>query len=317
LVFALLVIVLALLVAATTFLNTRPAPIPDSESNVFVTASFQVNTGEEVFKRVCSTCHTIDRPTDSEVEPIAPPMRMVARRYLMMTESPEVANARIIEWLEGPDAEKSLMPPMAIEHHGLMPPVVLTEEERVAVAEFVLSLNEGEEGGMMNGMQHQGQKKGEGEGQGMMMHQGQNGQQGQGMMMHQGQNGQQGQGMMMHQGQNGQQGQSMMHGKMKMQGEMQMQGEGQMKGCNHGEGEGQMQGCKHGEGEGQMQGCKHMQGEGDGQMKGCKHGEGEGQMQGCKHMQGEGDGQMKGCKHGEGEGQMQGCKHNKDTSGDN
>ena len=255
LVFALLVIVLALLVAATTFLNTRPAPIPDSESNVFVTASFQVNTGEEVFKRVCSTCHTIDRPTDSEVEPIAPPMRMVARRYLMMTESPEVANARIIEWLEGPDAEKSLMPPMAIEHHGLMPPVVLTEEERVAVAEFVLSLNEGEEGGMMNGMQHQGQKKGEGEGQGMMMHQ----------------------------GQNGQQGQSMMHGKMKMQGEMQMQGEGQMKGCNHGEGEGQMQGCKHGEGEGQMQGCKHMQGEGDGQMKGCKHGEGEGQMQGCKH----------------------------------
>lgn len=123
--FVLLVIILALMVSAL-------GPASPSPTN-----------GEEVFKRVCATCHTIDRPTDMEADkPAAPPMKMVVRRYMMVNESEEAAHARIVTWLEGPKEDKSIMPPMAIAEHGLMPPVVLTEEERNAVASYVLTLHE-------------------------------------------------------------------------------------------------------------------------------------------------------------------------------
>ena len=273
LLFALLVILVALLVSAGSFLGVDALPQSDDSSVIMLVAQEAID-GEEVFNRVCSTCHTIDRPEDSEVEPLAPPMRMVVRRYLMATESSEEANARIIEWLKGPDAEKSLMPAMAIEHHGLMPPVVLTEDERIAVAEFVLTLADEAGQGMMNGemegkMDHQGMKQGEGQGmmngemEGKMDHQGMKQGEGQGMMkgrmqqqrkmMQDGQQGMQqgeGQGMMMRKKQNGDMNAT-------MQQRMQMKSEGQMKGCNHDKGEGQMQGCKHDKGEGQMKGCKH------------------------------------------------------------
>jgi cytochrome c553 len=164
LLFALIVIAIAMMVAAVLFLPSRPTDVTASDSSYFQTASMVLTDGEEVFNRVCATCHDMDRSEDAEEEPIAPPMRMIARRYAMMTESAEMATARIVEWLEGPDAEKSLMPPMAIEHHGLMPPVVLTEEERSAVAAFVVALNDDATQGMQHGegMQHGRGKKHQG-----------------------------------------------------------------------------------------------------------------------------------------------------------
>lgn len=166
--FALLVIGIAMLLAAALIPPSHSSSTTSGQDDAVRTISLSLVDGEEVFNRVCSTCHTIDRPAETEQEPLAPPMRMVARRYVMMTESTETATARIVEWLEGPDAEKSLMPPMAIEHHGLMPPVVLTEEERSAVATFVVSLNEAQEGQMMHGEGNGHMKHGEGEGNGHM-----------------------------------------------------------------------------------------------------------------------------------------------------
>jgi mono/diheme cytochrome c family protein len=132
--------------------------------------------GEEVFARVCATCHQVDPPADMQAQkPIAPPMKMIVRRYMMVNESEEAAHARIVAWLQGPSADKSIMPPMAIEEHGLMPPVVLTEEERTAVASYVLSLHEAGMPGMgqMKGMDHSQMGQMNGEGQGMQHQHGQ------------------------------------------------------------------------------------------------------------------------------------------------
>lgn len=153
LLFAMLVILMALVISAGSLGNMDAASQGDDNS-VFSRIAQERFDGEEVFNRVCSSCHSIDRPENTETEPLAPPMRMVARRYLMVAESTDVATSRVIEWLKGPDAEKSLMPSMAIEHHGLMPPVVLTDAEREAVAGFVMTLAEGQ---AKSGGHHHGQ----------------------------------------------------------------------------------------------------------------------------------------------------------------
>lgn len=148
LVFAIIVILIAMMVSAITFLRVSPASVTQSDGeSVFSAVAFNVlkgtaTDGKEVFNRVCATYHAVDRPANMETEPIAPPMKMIVRRYSMSTKTAEEAQSRIIMWLEEPDAEKSLMSPMAIEHHGLMPPVVLTAEERSAVAEYVMTLTQ-------------------------------------------------------------------------------------------------------------------------------------------------------------------------------
>ncbi|MGB0651542.1 MAG: c-type cytochrome [Rhodothermales bacterium] len=158
LVFVVIVIIIAMMVSALTFLRTNPVSVTQSpDAGIFSAVALHVTDGEEVFNRVCTTCHTIDRPTDVEREPIAPPMKMIAQRYIRMTESSEDARSRVEMWLEQPDAEQSLMPAMAIEHHGLMPPVMLTEAERTAVAVYVLSLVEPRCEKMM-GQKHQMQE---------------------------------------------------------------------------------------------------------------------------------------------------------------
>lgn len=151
LVFTLIVLVFAMMISAAGQLAQRSVD------------------GKEVFNRVCATCHQVDPPASmmgrmqqgaSETmsdgvemdKPIAPPMSMIASRYLAAHETAEEAARSIETWLEGPSEDKSLMPAMAIQEHGLMPPVVLTEEERVAVAAYVLTLGSDEVRGRMQGM---------------------------------------------------------------------------------------------------------------------------------------------------------------------
>ncbi len=177
--FTLIVLILAMLIMASSQLSPRPVD------------------GKEVFDRVCTTCHQIDPPAammakmqsaDSDSmsaetaadKPIAPPMKMIASRYLAAHETEAEAAASIRSWLEGPSEEKSLMPAMAIAEHGLMPPVNLTEEERNAVASYVLTLGSSDMQSMMQGMmngKHGGMKgmkpdstKGNMKGMGKMKH---------------------------------------------------------------------------------------------------------------------------------------------------
>ncbi|NQV73761.1 c-type cytochrome [bacterium] len=120
------------------------------------TNSNQLKTdeGERVFNQVCSTCHQMDPPASMENgKPIAPPMKMILRHYQMKYDSTEALQNALTSWLEAPDKERSALPAMAIEEHGLMPPLTITEEERTAVVQYLVSLlsEEGMEG--MNGMQ--------------------------------------------------------------------------------------------------------------------------------------------------------------------
>ena len=215
--FAVIVIIIAMMISAMTFLRENPVTITQSDNeSVFAVVALDVVDGKEVFDRVCTACHSVDRPSEMAAEPIAPPMKMIAQRYTMAADSPEEAHSRIVRWLEEPDADKSLMPPMAIEHHGLMPPVVLTPEERSAVAEYVLSLTQSERG--------------------MMQRMHQNEENGRGMMM--GRMGEES----AKKGCKPGEGESQMKCPMKPSGE-----QGAMKGCKHGESEGQGEGHQHGQ----------------------------------------------------------------------
>ncbi len=240
--FAVLVIVIALMVSATALSSLTPPPT--SASTQFMSTSLVIPDldGKEIFDRLCSTCHAVERPADMDTEPIAPPMSMIMNRYAMMTESEDEAREKVLDWLVKPEAEKSLLPEMAIEHHGLMPPVVLTEEERAAVTDYILTLAPEREQSGMHGM-------------GMMK--GKMGEDGQGMK---------GCKKMQGEGENG-----------GMKGCKKMQGEGEnggMKGCKRMQGEMNAEGHQHGEGESgsEMKGCKHMQGEGNAEGQKHQHG---------------------------------------------
>ena len=142
---ALLVILIAMLVGAS---NTVA---PDSD-------------GEKIFKQVCTTCHSLDRPSDMTTEPLAPPMKMIMRHYIAAHDSDEAIHAALVSWLVDPAPERSALPAHAIENHGLMPAPNLDAEERTAVVDFLLTLDtESMSGGMQGMMKHQ-QEQDEAEG---------------------------------------------------------------------------------------------------------------------------------------------------------
>ena len=140
--------------------------------------------GERVFNQVCATCHQLDPPASMEDgKPIAPPMKMILRHYQMAFDSTSAMEVALTSWLEKPDAERSVLPAHAVEEHGLMPPLTITETERQAVVGYLMKMSEdlGSEGmggkmnHDMNGMQN---------GQGKMNHDMNGMQNGQGKMNH-------------------------------------------------------------------------------------------------------------------------------------
>lgn len=120
--------------------------------------------GEATFKSVCSTCHSIHPPALQ-----APPMAHVARHYLASDTSRTAVIERLVSWVREPSAERSLLPPMARERWGLMPPLLLPEEQLRDVAAYVLTLAESAPEGDARGMRHgRGMRGGMMRGRGMM-----------------------------------------------------------------------------------------------------------------------------------------------------
>ena len=106
--------------------------------------------GEQVVRTTCAACHTLEPPPDK-----APPFAMIAMRYRAAAASDDEAIARIVAWVRAPDAERSLLPAMAIERFGLMPPLPLPDSLLRPAARYLLTL--GGHGGMPQqhrGMQH-------------------------------------------------------------------------------------------------------------------------------------------------------------------
>ena len=121
--------------------------------------------GEEVFNTVCATCHSMDPPMK-----LAPPMRMVIKHYLDAELEDPWGSLRA--WVAAPDSSRSVLPAHAIEKFGLMPPLVLPEEDLDALIDYLKVQAEvepaGQGMGMGNGMKNgMGNGNGNGNGNGM------------------------------------------------------------------------------------------------------------------------------------------------------
>jgi hypothetical protein len=91
--------------------------------------------GRAIFAATCRSCHSVQPPGQG-----APPMSVIARRYVRFSGSVVAAQSRIAEWLFRPEAEKSLLPREEREKYGLMPHQPLADAGRFAVAAYVVTL---------------------------------------------------------------------------------------------------------------------------------------------------------------------------------
>ncbi len=108
------------------------------------------NEGQAVFEMVCAMCHSVQPPPKA-----APPMSHAAAYYARHYANADSAAAAIVAYLKEPSAEKSLLPPHAIERFGLMPSQGhLKDAQLHAVARYVLTLADSMH--MRGGMNHEG-----------------------------------------------------------------------------------------------------------------------------------------------------------------
>jgi cytochrome c len=114
----------------------------------------QLALGEQVFERVCTTCHSLEAPPRA-----APPMTHVARHYRQAFTDEAAGVARIVEFVRNPSAEASALPAHARERWGLMPALQLSQAELEAVAGYIWQLPEPGRG--MGGHRH-GKREGQG-----------------------------------------------------------------------------------------------------------------------------------------------------------
>ncbi len=92
--------------------------------------------GEQIFALVCSMCHSLNPPAK-----LAPPISHAAAYYLRRHSDVESAAGAMVAFLKAPAADRSAMPPHAVERFGLMPSQAhLSDAQLHAVARYALSL---------------------------------------------------------------------------------------------------------------------------------------------------------------------------------
>jgi cytochrome c len=105
--------------------------------------------GAQLFELVCAMCHSVNPPPKA-----APPISHAVAYYLRTHESADSALSAMVAYLRKPEAERSVMPPMAIERFGLMPSQGhLSDAQLLAVARYALSLADSAH--VTGGHQHQ------------------------------------------------------------------------------------------------------------------------------------------------------------------
>ncbi len=102
----------------------------------------ELEEGKRLFESICTQCHTMDPPPN-----LAPPMTHVARHLREAFETEEAALAHMRSYIPDPSADRSILPAMAQERFGLMPPLPLPVELLDAIGRYVWYLGGVEAGG--------------------------------------------------------------------------------------------------------------------------------------------------------------------------
>lgn len=134
------------LIAGCSATGGSPAAVPAAPDVSGRALPAQLVAGRQVVEAVCLTCHS-ERPPHKT----APPMSMIATRYVAAAPDSATAAARIAAWARDPDPARSLLPAHAIERFGLMPPLDLPEADLRNAAAYILTLG-GAQGGGTGGM---------------------------------------------------------------------------------------------------------------------------------------------------------------------
>jgi mono/diheme cytochrome c family protein len=154
--------------------------------------SLQANSGEEVYKAKCASCHAMKGMIDeaqmkemrqkmqnaSKEEKMAmrqnmmqkmqksdmkaPPMPMVSKRLKMMLKTREEFITFVTDYIQNPSKKKGFCMPMAYKRFGTMPPIgkSLSKEERAAVASWLYDNFKGSWGDSMGGKMCEMKNKG-------------------------------------------------------------------------------------------------------------------------------------------------------------
>ena len=131
------------LFAPTRHADAAPTGAPPVDT-LDAPADEQVDRGRVVYENICSVCHTLQPPATK-----APPFSHVARHVRETFPDKADFTEHVLTFLPAPDAVLSVMPPMAVERFGLMPPQPLPEAMLADVAAYLWTLSE--EGGRMGG----------------------------------------------------------------------------------------------------------------------------------------------------------------------
>ncbi|NTW69025.1 MAG: cytochrome c [Chlorobiaceae bacterium] len=88
-------------------------------------------SGQEIFNRNCSLCHSVAPPPKA-----APPIIPLSNRYHLQFRTKIEGVNQIVAYLKAPRKAKAV-DPQAITRFGLMPPLRLPDAELRVVAEWV------------------------------------------------------------------------------------------------------------------------------------------------------------------------------------
>ena len=88
-------------------------------------------SGQEIFTRNCSVCHSVMPPPKN-----APPITPLASRYHQRFKTKKEGVNHLVTYLKSPNKDNAI-DPQAITRFGLMPALVLPDAELRTVAEWV------------------------------------------------------------------------------------------------------------------------------------------------------------------------------------
>ena len=119
-------------------------------SLLLTTLTLSANSGEEIFKAKCASCHTMQPPgamakpgtpafKKAMDELKAPPMAKVSSMIKMHYDTKEAYVKFVTDYITKPDADKTVCMKNAIKGFGLMPAIgaSMNDEEKTAVAEWI------------------------------------------------------------------------------------------------------------------------------------------------------------------------------------